>query len=97
MPRLIDRDDRNYVLRIQLRDVSDPIVTRTLSVPADLNFHKLHYAIQIAFGWENEHLYMFNMYNHLHYGRGRDRLMRMIHKDDWGCYEDGDKGVIDGK
>jgi hypothetical protein len=84
-------DDRNYVLQIQLKDISNPNITRTLSVPADLNFHKLHYAIQIAFGWENHHLYTFDIYNHLHNGFGRDKLMRMISKDDWDYCEDGDK------
>src|SRR5271170_4016557 len=47
----------NYILRIEVK--YDPVVWRTLSVPTTITFEKLHFAIQIAFGWANAHLYQF--------------------------------------
>ena len=55
------KDERNYILKIDLEEVTDPVVSRTLSVPPTTTFHKLHYAIQIAFGWDNAHLYHFQV------------------------------------
>lgn len=34
-------------------------VERTLLVPANINMMQLHYIVQIAMGWENEHLSQF--------------------------------------
>lgn len=56
-------DTRDYILQICLREVTDPPVTRKLSVPPSTNFHKLHHAIQLAFGWNNVHLYQFQVLN----------------------------------
>jgi len=64
MPRAkAPADDRNYIFKIGLLEVKDPQVTRTLSVPPSITFHKFHYAIQIAFGWANVHLYRFQILN----------------------------------
>ncbi|MCF0173522.1 MAG: hypothetical protein HUJ91_07355 [Bacteroidales bacterium] len=49
----------NMVFDIELIGVNNPKVKRTLSVPASMTFQQLHGIIQIAFGWENEHLYDF--------------------------------------
>lgn len=37
----------------------EPVVTRTLQVPADLRLDHLHLTIQAAMGWQNAHLYQF--------------------------------------
>src|SRR5271167_2454190 len=67
MPRasqnVTPNDERNYILKIDLQEVTNPAVSRTLSVPPTATFHKLHYAIQIAFGWHNAHLYHFQVIN----------------------------------
>jgi hypothetical protein len=51
----------NYILKIALlpSHITNPPVTRTLSVPATLTFAQLHTALQIAFGWANTHAYDF--------------------------------------
>jgi len=46
-------------LDIQLLDCSEPAIWRKLLVPSHFTFHKLHRVIQIAFGWNNSHLYEF--------------------------------------
>lgn len=40
-------------------DHIEPVVTRTLQVPADIRLDRLHQTIQAAMGWTNSHLYMF--------------------------------------
>lgn len=37
--------------------------TRTLIVPADMNFYQLHHILQGAFEWEDEHLHQFILEN----------------------------------
>lgn len=64
MPRAPStKKERNYILRIELREVENPKVIRTLSVPPSTTFHKFHYALCLAFGWLNCHLYGFAVYN----------------------------------
>ena len=46
-------------IKITLRDVNEPQVWRRLLLPETYTFRQLHLAIQIAFGWENRHLYEF--------------------------------------
>ena len=46
-------------LKVQLRNITKPPVWRRLLIPADITFHELHYIIQAAFDWYNEHLYKF--------------------------------------
>ena len=46
-------------LKIQLRNVTKPPVWRRLQIPSDITFLELHYVIQAAFGWHNEHLFKF--------------------------------------
>jgi Plasmid pRiA4b ORF-3-like protein len=47
-------------LRIQIRDIEPPIY-RVIQVTNDWTFHLLHEALQVAFGWENYHLYKFTV------------------------------------
>lgn len=37
----------------------EPIVARTLQVPANIRLDRLHLTLQAAMGWTNSHLYMF--------------------------------------
>ncbi len=36
-------------------------ISRDILVPADMNLHALHYAIQRLFGWQNSHLHCFSL------------------------------------
>ncbi len=36
-------------------------ISRDIIVPADMNLHALHYAIQKLFGWQNSHLHHFTL------------------------------------
>ncbi len=45
---------------IQLADVSEPLVWRRVTVPGDFSFARFHYVIQMAFGWQDTHLYQFS-------------------------------------
>ena len=42
----------NYLLKITLCKTISPTVTRLISVPAELSFKELHFAIVAAFGWD---------------------------------------------
>ena len=46
-------------LKIQLRNVTKPPVWRRVLIPSDITLLELHYIIQAAFGWYNEHLFKF--------------------------------------
>lgn len=53
-------DDKNeYVLK-KYGKVKETI-SRDILVPAEIPLHNLHYAIQRAFGWQNEHLHHFSL------------------------------------
>lgn len=45
-----------YDLRISIRG-TEPLIWRRLHVPETITVPELHSAIQVAFGWENRHLY----------------------------------------
>lgn len=47
-------------LTIQLKDVSKPAVWRKVAVHASMTFEDLHDIIQMAFGWDDAHLYAFS-------------------------------------
>lgn len=51
-----------YLLKVELFDVENPRITRTLSCPANATFEELHTAIQIAFGWADCHLHQFEVH-----------------------------------
>ncbi len=48
---------QTYVFRTEL--VGFPEVRRTITVRDDLTLVDLHYALQSAFGWDDDHLYSF--------------------------------------
>jgi hypothetical protein len=53
------RKKKQYLqLKIQIRDEHPP-VWRRLVIPRRFTLAQLHAVIQIAFGWENYHLYQF--------------------------------------
>lgn len=53
----------NYLLLVRLKDVSDPTITRLISVPADFSLAKLDQLLRAAFGWaHNRHLSDFEMF-----------------------------------
>lgn len=49
-----------YELKITLLGTK-PVVYRTLQIEASRTMYELHIAIQIAFGWEDYHLHLFNV------------------------------------
>ena len=59
---------QTYTLRVQLQDIAPPIFRRII-VPASIPLARLHKAIQIAMGWENYHLYLFEIGRN-QYGEG---------------------------
>lgn len=64
--------------KIQLKDMSNPLVWRRLLVPDSFTFEKFHLVIQAAFGWEFAHLYQFSPS-----GYGSEPRIGMITDDDW--------------
>lgn len=48
-----------FQFKIKIKGITKPPVWRKIVVPADFTFSKFHKIIQIAFGWENYHLYDF--------------------------------------
>lgn len=52
--------DTTFQIKVELAGVSDPKVWRRLTLPSNYTFIDFHTAIQIAFGWEDAHLYMFS-------------------------------------
>ena len=50
-----------YQLRVSLQGVS-PMVWRRLLVRSDSTIADLHYALQIAFGWSDDHLHCFRIH-----------------------------------
>lgn len=67
-----------YQFKIQLKNITKPPVWRKLLVPDKFTFHKLHEVIQLSFGWENFHLYMFNPK-----GYGSRPVIAIPSPDDW--------------
>ena len=49
-----------YQFKIQIKGITKPPVWRKVSVPAQFTFLKFHEVIQLAFGWENYHLFQFS-------------------------------------
>jgi hypothetical protein len=47
-----------YQLKITIDGIV-PAIYRTIQVPESFSLNKLHHIIQIAFGWENSHIYCF--------------------------------------
>jgi hypothetical protein len=49
-----------HVLRVELKG-SKPPIWRKLAVPSDMTLGELHDTIQIAMGWEDDHLHQFRL------------------------------------
>jgi hypothetical protein len=49
-----------YVLRVSIKE-SRPPIWRKLSVPGHFSLDDLHIVLQIAFGWENDHMHSFTI------------------------------------
>ncbi len=49
-----------FQFKIQIKNITHPPVWRKLTLPSHFSFLDFHYAIQIAFGWFNEHLFNFS-------------------------------------
>lgn len=52
--------DTTFQFKVELNGVSDPTVWRRLTLPSNYTFADFHTAIQIAFGWDDAHFYMFS-------------------------------------
>jgi len=53
-----DRPAPVYQIKVGLRGAKPPI-WRRLEVPADISLDRLHTIIQVAFGWDDSHLHVF--------------------------------------
>jgi hypothetical protein len=51
--------EKLFELKVSLENISSP-PWRRLALPETASLYDLHHAIQIAFGWTNSHLYLFN-------------------------------------
>lgn len=49
-----------YQFKIQLKNITNPTVWRRLKVPSHYTFFDFHVAIQLSFGWFNEHMFKFS-------------------------------------
>lgn len=49
-----------YELKITLSGIK-PSIYRTIQIKEDKTFFELHAAVQIAFGWENSHMHIFEI------------------------------------
>ena len=67
-----------YQFKIQLLNVTKPLVWRQIQVSEKITFHELHQIIQLVFGWDNSHLYQFSPK-----GYGSHPLISIPSKDDW--------------
>ena len=50
-----------YQFHVWIRQIS-PMIWRRLLVRSDSSIADLHYTLQIAFGWSDEHLNMFHIH-----------------------------------
>jgi len=67
---------KTFQFKIQIEGISDPPVWRRLTMPSYLTFLDFHHIIQIAFGWENAHLFQFS-----DKGFGSDTIITEINKE----------------
>ena len=50
----------SFVFKVKIMGITRPPVWRRLLVPAHFTFARFHQVLQIAFGWEDVHLYKFS-------------------------------------
>lgn len=53
----------NFLIKFTLKDIDDPKVSRTLSIPYSATFQQIHFALMIAFGWATTHAYHFLLHD----------------------------------
>jgi len=56
--RAVRASGKTYRIKVAIAG-SDPMIWRRLSLPGDVTLGELHRVIQIAFGWEDDHLHVF--------------------------------------
>jgi hypothetical protein len=66
-----------YQFKIQIKEITNPPVWRRILIPAKYSFADFHIAIQVAFGWENAHLYQFSQK-----GYSSNLIIREPYEDD---------------
>ena len=66
-----------FQFKIQIKGISKPPVWRRLKIPAKYDFYQFHIAIQIVFGWYNEHLFQFSPK-----GYGSYPIIKEIYEDE---------------
>ncbi len=66
-----------YQIKFFLRGIS-PMILRRLLVRSDMSLADLHYAIQIAMGWEDFHLRRFSIHGKVH---GNEDANYIVHYD----------------
>jgi hypothetical protein len=49
-----------FQFKIQINNITNPPVWRRITIPSRFTFLEFHYAIQVAFGWTNAHLFQFS-------------------------------------
>ncbi|KAL1733733.1 MM3350-like domain-containing protein, partial [Schizophyllum commune] len=70
-----------YIFDIELDGSRDPVIKRTVEVPASYTFQELHYVLQYAFAWQNYHLHSFTFYEPLPPRRTDGRFEPRIPKE----------------
>lgn len=56
---IMDTKDRNLMLVLRDYAKVKKGIVREILVPSDISLHKLNYAIQRSFGWQNSHIHQF--------------------------------------
>jgi hypothetical protein len=70
MPAAKDKTALTYQIKVTLRGIEPPI-WRRLRVPGSIRLVRLHEVLQIAMGWSNSHLHLFEK-DGVHYCRPSD-------------------------
>ena len=53
-------DPYDFIIRLEVQILGiEPVISRSLELPRDLNFAQLHEVLQAAFGWTDSHLHQF--------------------------------------
>ena len=74
MARPLPRSTPIYQLKVTLKDSKPPIWRRVL-VPADVSVRRLHDILQVVVGWQDRHLYIFEV--------GRTYIGEPDPEEDW--------------
>ncbi len=70
--------------KIQLKNITKPPVWRRVLVPDEFSFEDFHLVIQVAFGWQNYHMYQFS-----DTGYGADEIIGIVENSGLGFSFDG--------